>query len=234
MSSPAARPCSESPLAARPSPSPRAIARHDAPQRVAELIELLRRVEAGSDLDEESGWPLELDLPPTPVLVSGRKDGMLRCGGAHADRVLLFRIPQSDLERVVGVIRAGATAAGRTSGPELVWCPLVAWDERIRPFLRTATVWAAVESPPELFDRWGIAAETRDHLRSVIVRDGLPAAGELVPDPIVDDVILPDPDPAAVAKVGRQIGATAIAIRNFDTATVPVGVAWAKEVAALL
>ena len=41
-------------------------------------------------------------------------------------------------------------------------------------------------------------------------------------------------DPASVAEIGRSVGATAIAIRNFDTEAVGVGVAWAREVASLL
>ena len=137
----------------------------------------------------------------------------------------------------IRVIWAGSVLARRWAGiarhdaPQRVagLIEIGVWDERIRPFLRTATVWAAVESSPELSD-WGVTAETRDHLRSVVDRDGLHAAADLVPGPVVDDVILPDPDPAAVAEVGRSIGATAIAIHNFDTATIPVGVAWAREV----
>ena len=208
--------------------------RSDAPTRVAELIELVRNVAGGAPLDEGSGRALNIDLPPTPVLTAGRKDGMLRCGGAHADSVLVFRIPMSDIDRVIGVIGSGASDAGRDKGPDIVWCPLVAWDERIRPHLRTATVYAALESPPELFDGWGVDPATRGEIRAVVHSKGLPAAAELMPDAIVDDIILADADPAAVAATAKRIGATRIAIRNFSNDALPTGVEWARAVTANL
>ena len=110
----------------------------------------------------------------------------------------------------------------------------MAWDERIRPFLRTATVYSTLESPPELFERWGLEADIRRRIRSVVSAGGVAAAADMVPDVVAADIILPDADPAAVAEIGRSIGATTIAIRNFDTDAVEVGVAWARDVAALL
>ena len=211
-----------------------AVDRRSAPAQVTDLIALLRAVTAGSPLNEETGFKLDMDLPDTPVLVAGRKDGMLRCAGASGDWALVWRIPLSDLDRTVGVIRDGARQAGRRSGPDIVWCPLVAWDDRIRPFLRTATVYSALESPPDLFDRWGLDAEKRAEIRAAVASGGTPAAAALVPDSVVDDIVLPDPDPASVAEIGRTIGATTIAIRNFDTDTVGAGVTWAREVATLL
>jgi 5,10-methylenetetrahydromethanopterin reductase len=210
------------------------IARGSAPQRVGDLIRLVRGAAGGAALDPATGHELGVPLPDTPVLVAGRKDGMLRCAGAHGDSALVFRIPQSDLARAVGVINDGALASGRTSGPDIVWCPLVAWDERIRPFLRAATVYSMLESPPELFERWGLDAETRGRIRSTVSSGGIAAAADMVPDVVAADIILPDADPASVAKIGRSVGATAIAIRNFDTEAVGVGVGWAREVASLL
>ena len=210
------------------------IDRRSGPQQTAELLALLRDVSAGSPLDDKTGFQFTMDLPETPVLVAGRKDGMLRCAGANADWALVWRIPRSDLDRTVGVIRDGAENAGRTSGPDIVWCPLVAWDERIRPFLRTAAVYSALESPPALFQRWGLDADKRAEIRAVVAQSGLPAAADLLPDSVVDDVVLADADPASVARIGRSIGATTIAIRNFDTETIGTGVAWAREVASQL
>lgn len=210
------------------------IARSSAPDRVADLIGLMRAAGDGVALDSATGHTLGIPLPDTPVLIAGRKDGMLRCAGAHSDWTLIFRIPQSDLARTIGVVHDGARAAGRSSGPEIVWCPLVAWDERIRPFLRTATVYSTLESPPELFERWGLDANIRRRIRSAVSAGGVAAAADMVPDVVAADIILPDADPAVVAEIGRSIGATTIAIRNFDTDAVEVGVAWAREVAALL
>lgn len=124
--------------------------------------------------------------------------------------------------------------AGRESGPEIVWCPLVEWDERIRPHLRTACVYSTLESPPELYERWGLDADTRGRIRAVVSAGGTQAATDLVPDEVAADIILADPDPAAVAQIGRSVGATAIAIRDFDTDAVAVGIEWARDVASRL
>lgn len=205
-----------------------------APRAVADLITRLRAVTAGEPLDDASGFELGPDLPETPVLVAGRKDAMLRCAGRHADWALVWRIPLSDLERTVGMIRRGAEEAGRDEPPAIVWCPLVAWDDRIEPYLRTATVYSALESPPQLFERWGLDAGSRAQIREVVGRSGIEAAARLVPEPVVADLVLADADPAAVAEIGRSIGASSIAIRNFVIDAVPAGIEWAREVAARL
>ena len=210
------------------------IDRRTAAERTADLITLVRDVSAGAPLDVETGYEFSMELPVIPVLVAGRKDEMLRCAGAHADWALVWRIPQSDLDRTVGMMREGAAAVGRQSGPDIVWCPLVAWDDRIRPHLRTACVYSALESPPALFEQWGLTAAQRAEIRSVVAHSGLAAAADLLPDAVVEDIVLSDPDPASVAKIGRSIGATTIAIRNFDTACVGAGVEWARTVTSQL
>ncbi len=83
-------------------------------------------------------------------------------------------------------------------------------------------------------DTDGLDADIRRRIRSVVSAGGVAAAADMVPDVVAADIILPDADPAAVAEIGRSIGATTIAIRNFDTDAVEVGVAWARQVAALL
>ena len=207
------------------------IGRDSAPERVAELVTRVREVSAGAALDPDTGHALAFPLPPTPVLVAARRDGMLRCAGAHGDTALVFRIPRSDLDRTIEMIRRGAEEAGRRSGPDIVWCPLVAWDERIRPYLRTATVYSTLESPPHLYERWGLDADLRGRIRAVVSKGGIAAAAELVPEPVVDDIVLPDPDPETVAAIGRSVGASTIAIRSFVAEAVPEGVAWARDVA---
>ena len=207
------------------------IGRGAAPDRVAALVTLMREVAAGGALDPETGHALAFPLPTTPVLVAARRDGMLRCAGAHGDAALVFRIPQSDLDRTIGMIRRGAEEAGRETGPEIAWCPLVAWDERIRPYLRTATVYSTMESPPHLYERWGLDDDLRNRIRTVVAEGGIASAADLVPDSVVDDIVLPDPDPETVAAIGRSVGASTIAIRSFVPEAVSVGVEWARDVA---
>ena len=80
----------------------------------------------------------------------------------------------------------------------------------------------------------GLDAEIRGRIRSMVSSGGIVAAADIVPDAVAADIILPDADPASVAEIGRSIEATAIAIRDFDTDAIDVGVAWAREVASLL
>ena len=92
--------------------------RRDAAERIDELITLLRRVGAGGPLDEASGRSLEVPVGPVEITVAGRGSKILRVGGRAADHVLLWAIPDSDLDRIVGVVRSGGDAP-------LTWAPLV-------------------------------------------------------------------------------------------------------------
>ena len=44
------------------------------------------------------------------ITVAGRGSKILRVGGRAADHVLLWAIPDSDLDRIVGVVRSGGDA----------------------------------------------------------------------------------------------------------------------------
>ena len=92
------------------------ISRRDAAAKVTELVTFLREVAASGTLDAASGRGLDVDLDPVPILMAGRGDQMLRAAGAMADRVLLWAIPASDLERSASIVHDGApTAPGRRS-----------------------------------------------------------------------------------------------------------------------
>ncbi len=84
--------------------------RGDAAERIEELVTLLRRVGDGGPLDEASGRSLEVPMRPVPITIAGRGNKILRVGGRMADHVLLWAIPDSDLDRIVGVVRSGGDA----------------------------------------------------------------------------------------------------------------------------
>ena len=113
------------------------ISRADAGERVGELVSLIRAVVDGHPLDPESGRTLDLSLPPTQTMVAGRGPSMLRAAGEHADKVLLWAIPNSDLDRTVDVIRRAGERVGRTRpSPGRPWslmrtCLPEAWDTRL-------------------------------------------------------------------------------------------------------
>ena len=212
------------------------LSRADAPRRVGELAELLAAVAAGVPLDPASGRHLDLKLLPVPVLIAGRGDRMLRVAGTHAHRALLFAVPGSDLARTAGVLMAAA-ASGRVAPgarPDVVWAPLVAHDESVRPYLGYAAVYAALNAAPAARRRWGLDAGMAAAIRAELLRGGTARAADLVPAAALDDLIVRNPEAAVVADQGRRVGATSIAIPSFATSTLASRIGWARQIDALL
>ena len=199
------------------------VGRTDAPERVEGLIAVIRSVAAGEALDPGSGRRLDIPLGPLPILVAARGDAMLRAAGAHADRVLLWCVPDSDLDRSAALVAEGAVE--RAAPPEIVWAPLVAHDEATRRSSRTAAVYAAINTAAPIRDTWGLGGADVDAIRTALVGGGTAAAIELVPPAAFEDLLT---DPAVVASRARSIGATSIAVPCFDPATLPAHVAWAR------
>ncbi len=208
------------------------VARSDAPERVTELIDTIREVSLGRPLDAGSGRSLDIALAPLPVLVAGRGDRMLRVGATLADRVLLWAVPDSDLDRSAGVI--ARAAAERADGPDLVWAPLVAHDETSRTAILEVAVYASINSAPTVRAGWGLDDERLAAIRAALLGGGTAAAIDLVPDAALTDLVIDDPSPGAVAARGRAVRATSIAVPCYDPATVGDHVEWARAVATLL
>ena len=89
--------------------------RSDAPQRVSELIELVHDVAAGRALNEASRRFLEVPFARPPITIAGRTTAMLRVGAAHADTVLLWAVPRSELDAGSERRQRGRRAACRAS-----------------------------------------------------------------------------------------------------------------------
>jgi alkanesulfonate monooxygenase SsuD/methylene tetrahydromethanopterin reductase-like flavin-dependent oxidoreductase (luciferase family) len=208
------------------------ISRRDAPERVRDLVLLLRQVAGGEPLDLGSGRRLEIPLAPTPVLIAGRGDGILRSAGACADRALLWAIPQSDLARSAGVVLAACAEHG-AKRPELIWAPLVDHGGASRDRVRTIAAYSVLNSHRRLQARWGLDLATLSELRRHLVGGGAAAAQHLVPPAALDDLILSDASPSAVGAVAREVGATSLAIPAFSIHEVAERVAWARQIVTL-
>jgi 5,10-methylenetetrahydromethanopterin reductase len=208
------------------------ISRADAPARIEETIGVVRRVAAGGPLDPVTGRTLEVRLDRVPVLVAGRASRVLEVAGRAADRVLLWAVPGSELERSVAKVEAGA-GSGRTAegpGPERIWAPLVAHDESTRDHLHRIGAYAVLNSSPSRQAAWGLEPELVARIRAALVSGGAAAATPLVPEAAFEDLILPTAHPEDVGRRAAAIGARSIAIPAFDIATVGERVAWAREV----
>ena len=208
------------------------ISRRDAAARVAELAAFLREVAAGGTLDAASGRGLDVDLGPVPILIAGRGDQMLRTAGATADRVLLWAIPASDLERSASIIHDGA--ARRPRPPELIWAPLVRHRDAPSASIQHVAVYASLNTIAEVRHGWGLDDARVEAVRAQLVRGDVAAAGALVPPAALEDLVFEDPDPAPIAAIARSLGVSSLAVPGFGPATVGDHVRWAASVEALL
>jgi 5,10-methylenetetrahydromethanopterin reductase len=204
------------------------IPRSDAPERVRSLVELIRGCADGSALDETSGRRLDVPLDPVSVLIAGRGDGMLRTAGAVADRVLLWAIPDSDLERSAAVVLDAAQ--GRLHPPVLVWAPLVEHDPTLRSSIMHVAVYASLNTHSTIRATWGLDRELVERIRAALVAGGTAAAVSLVPDAALDDLVLTDTDPSHVAARARGLGVSSIAVPGYHPNSVADHVAWACDV----
>ena len=197
--------------------------RGDAAERIEELVTLLRRVGDGGPLDEQSGRSLEVPLRRVPITIAGRGNKILRVGGRMADHVLLWAIPDSDLDRIVGVVRSGGDAP-------LIWAPLVDVGPEGRERARVIAAYGVLNASKALRASWGVDDEHFAAVRDALVRGGASSAVSLVPDHVLDDILVPDPDPTALAVRAGSIGATDMAVPAFSIESVPDRVAWARAV----
>ena len=208
------------------------ISRRDSAAKAAELVTFLRGVAASGTLDPASGRGLDVDLDPVPILMAGRGDQMLRAAGAMADRVLLWAIPASDLERSAAVVRDGA--AHRPRPLELIWAPLVRHGDAPQASILHVAVYASLNTAAAVRREWGLDDARVDAVRAELVRGDVAAAGALVPPAALEDLVFEDPDPAPIAAIARTLGVSSLAVPGFDPTTVGGHVDWAASVEALL
>jgi hypothetical protein len=156
---------------------------------------------------------------------------VLEVAGRAADRVLLWAVPDSELDRSVGRVVAGQQS-GRTApgaGPERIWAPLVAHDEATRSHLERIAAYAVLNSPPRRQAAWGLDTAAVFRIRAALVSGGAAAATSLVPAAALHDLILPDGSAAVVGGRAATLGAHSFAIPAFDIKTVGERVAWARD-----
>ena len=208
------------------------ICRDGAAARVTELVALLRNVAATGTLDTVSGRGLDTGLDPVPILMAGRGDQMLRTAGALADRVLLWAIPASDLERSTSIVHDGA--AHRCRPPALTWAPLVRHDDAPPASILHVAVYASLNTAPAVKRRWGLGTARSEAIREALVRGDVTAAAALVPPAALEDLVFEDPDPAPIAAIARRLGVSSLAVPGFDPATVGGHIRWARSVEALI
>ena len=209
--------------------------RRDAPERSRRLIDLVRAVAEGGPLDGASGRRLDLPLAPVSILVGAGRDGMLGVAGSHADQALVWAAATSDLDRVAGVIRR-AGAGRNDGGPELVWAPLVELAEDRGAPVDGVAVYAVLNAAPGTAARWGLGLSEIERIRAALVAGDRARARQLLPENVLEDLILRGEaaEPASAAERARGIGASSVAVPCFSVPTVSARVAWGAAVEAAL
>jgi 5,10-methylenetetrahydromethanopterin reductase len=211
------------------------IDRSDAGERIEGLVTRLRSVAAGAPLDDTSGRHLEVPLQTPRVLVAGRATRVLEAAGRVGDQALLWAVPQSELERSVGLIARGA-ADGRTAdgpSPELIWAPLVPHDDGTINRIRQIAAYAVLNSPPRRKAAWGLSTDRVAEIRRVLVGGGALAATELIPTTALDDLVQPDPSAEAIGRQAAALGVRGLALPAFEVDSIGERVEWAKRVVAI-
>jgi 5,10-methylenetetrahydromethanopterin reductase len=207
------------------------VARTDAAERVHRLVDLIREVGAGDPLDRASGRGLDVPFEQVPVVIAGRGDAMLRTAGRVADRVLLWAIPDSDLERTVGVV--SDAASDRARPPDFMWAPLVEHDPSLRDNIMHVAVYAALNTKRSVRESWGLDDALVEQIRARLVAGETAAAKALVPESALDDLLVSS-DPSVVAARARSLGCTTIAVPGYSVSMVGDHVSWATSVESLL
>lgn len=152
---------------------------------------------------------------------------MLRTAGAVADRVLLWAIPDSDLDRTVDVVLDAAS--GREVSPRLIWAPLVEHDSTLRDKIMHVAVYASLNTRSDVRQTWGLTDDLVERIRAHLVAGETAAAKVLVPEAAVDDLLIA-PDVGDVAARADVLGCSSIAVPGFGIDSVADHVEWARSV----
>lgn len=201
------------------------IDRGDAPRRVEDLLEAVRGGPSGPR-------GLRAPTPPGPrIMVAGRAPGLLGVAGRAGDDALLWAVPSSELDHSIDVVRrAAATRSGALGpGPELVWAPLVAHDRATEAHVRRIAAYSVLNSRSTSRRRWGLDDGATAELRALVARDGPEAAAYRLPEAALDDLVVTDPDPSAVAERAASRGIAHLAVPVFTVDEVDERVRWARR-----
>ena len=93
---------------------------------------------------------------------------------------------------------------------------------------RVIAAYGVLNASKALRASWGVDDEHLAAVRAALVQGGASNAVSLVPDHVLDDILVPDPDPKALGAAAQSIGATDMAVPAFSIDSVPDRVAWAR------
>jgi 5,10-methylenetetrahydromethanopterin reductase len=189
------------------------IDRSDSPQKLRELVQLVRRAGAG-----ESPFPLVPKLSrAVPILGGVAWSKLLRAVGECCDMALLKGFPHTELDLAARLAADGGAA--------LAWTPTRASDGSN---ISGTVLYGILNSPPAVRRKLDVDLELETTLREATAKSFLDAV-KLVPDRLTDAFTVSDDVDEAAATASR-IGAQCIIATGFNSKDLPDRIAWARSV----
>ena len=116
--------------------------------------------------------------------MAGRGPRVEQYAVTHADWMILSGKAHADVPALAASIRARAAAVGHHV--RIAWSAYLAWTPEMADAIRPHFTYATVDMPPETRARLGIGEDVAEEIRTVMLRDGIEAAGSLVPPAVVE------------------------------------------------
>jgi len=160
--------------------------------KVRETVEALRAVLAG----ERGPGGFKLDappVPPPPLYIAALRGRMLRLGGALGDGTFVNFLPVSNVEQVIGEIRAGERETGKQEGSSDVLCRFFCIPQPAEEGLPLARwMFSAYATVPvyEAFFRWLGWGEAIDPMVEAWNARDRQRALELAPDDLIREIFI--------------------------------------------
>jgi 5,10-methylenetetrahydromethanopterin reductase len=157
---------------------------------LVECVDIVEALWRGDTVDRHGEFsPSSAALPwtpgPIPIAVASRGPRGERLGAERADWILLAGRATDTVAPLVGQLRAmGLAARGRAAA--IAWNPTTAWTEPMRAELRMHFAYMAVDMPPAERSALGFDDDRTAHLREIVNSKGPEAAGELIPDTVLE------------------------------------------------
>ncbi|MBA4867257.1 LLM class F420-dependent oxidoreductase [Streptomyces sp. PSKA54] len=187
--------------------------------RTRDTLRFLQRALNGEKVTEEfrtfSVRGYRLDRPPAQpprMMVAALRSGMLKLAGSESDGAILSWLAVEDVPRISAIVGEGKSLAAR-----LFVCPSTDRD-RVLAIARRQIAWYANAPVYQAFHEWAGRSEAFTPMWSRWDAGDRRGALEVIPEPLVDDLVINGPPEACAEHVRRyQAAGVQIPILHFLT-----------------
>lgn len=181
-----------------------------------------KRVSVSTDIFELDDIALEIDQPPAvPIYLATTHPDAFRAAGAYADGVIVGDVATPEvMSKVVGWIREGAEAHGRTAEDVAVvaWCATIVTEDRsaVIEHLRRPVIGSAINGMHrETRGLMGVAPEHFPQIRAAKFDPSLELPKGAIPDDMVDRFAIAGPPDYCAERIRalRDVGVDTMGFR---------------------